>query len=75
MPTDWMKVGGVITNLATALDLGYRYTPYEKIGGKSAVDVLKQVDKVLSSTNTLLENHKELLPPEEYVELKNTYRK
>ncbi|CEL63609.1 hypothetical protein RSOLAG1IB_10892 [Rhizoctonia solani AG-1 IB] len=52
---------------------GYSYTPYEEIGGKSAADVLKQVDKVLQSANTVLENHKEYLPPGQFSELKKAY--
>ncbi|KAF8600262.1 hypothetical protein BDV93DRAFT_525538 [Ceratobasidium sp. AG-I] len=74
MPTDWITVGGVITNIATALDLGYRYAPHEKIVGKSTSDILRDIDKILLSTSVLLENHKGLLPPEEYNELKGMYR-
>jgi hypothetical protein len=73
MPTDWNRVTGVVTNLATALDIGYRYAPYEKIAGKSAADILKQVDKVLQATNTVLENHKEYLPASQFAELKKAY--
>ncbi|KAF8602491.1 hypothetical protein BDV93DRAFT_557494 [Ceratobasidium sp. AG-I] len=75
MPTDWITVSGVITNIATALDLGYRYTPHEKIAGKSAEDILKKVEKVLRSANVVLENHKDILPGETFKELKDTYRK
>ncbi|KAF8593333.1 hypothetical protein BDV93DRAFT_566662 [Ceratobasidium sp. AG-I] len=73
MPTDWIAVSGVITNIATALDLGYRYTPHEKIVGKNAGDILKDVDNILHSTSVVLENHKDLLPPKEYNELKGIY--
>ena len=75
MPTDWIAVSGVITNIATALDLGYRYTPHEKIVGKNTGDILKEVDNILHSTSVVLENHKDLLPPKEYNELKGMYRR
>lgn len=75
MPTDWITVSGVITNIATALDLGYRYTPHEKLSGKSAEDILKKVDKILLGAHVVLENHKDVLPEETYRELKSTYRK
>lgn len=74
MSTDWITVSGVITNIATALDLGYRYGPYEKIKGKNTTEILKDVDKVLLGTSVVLENHRDLLPPDEYHELKSMYR-
>jgi hypothetical protein len=75
MPADWVNVNGMVTNLTTALDSKYRYAPCEKVSGKGAADVLKQVDKILQSSHTVLENHKDVLTPEEYDELKKTYRR
>ncbi|KAJ1299830.1 hypothetical protein OPQ81_011121 [Rhizoctonia solani] len=46
MSTDWNGVG-VFTNVKAALESGYLYAPYEEIGGKTAADILKQVDEIL----------------------------
>ncbi|KAF8595497.1 hypothetical protein BDV93DRAFT_514941 [Ceratobasidium sp. AG-I] len=71
---DWITVSGVVTNVATIFDLGYRYAPYEVIQGKDAGAVLKEVDDILRSTKDVLENHKDILDPEEYTRLKAQYR-
>jgi hypothetical protein len=71
---DWITVSGVITNVATALDLGYRYAPYQAIQGRDAGVLLKEVDEILLSTSVVLENHRELLTPEEYEKFKAQYR-
>ncbi|QRW15628.1 TPR-2 domain protein [Rhizoctonia solani] len=47
--------------------------PYEKIGRESATDILQQVDKILQSANTVLENHKDYLPSAEFAALKKAY--
>ncbi|KAL5632842.1 hypothetical protein ACGC1H_005703 [Rhizoctonia solani] len=70
MSIDWARFTGVVK---AALDSDYRYAPYEEIGGKTAADVLSQVDKILQSTNTVLENHKEYLPANQFSELKKAY--
>ncbi|CAE6518125.1 unnamed protein product [Rhizoctonia solani] len=72
MSIDWTRFTSVVKAKA-ALDFGYDYAPYEEIGGKTAADILKQVDKVLQSTNTVLENHKEYLPTNQFSELKKAY--
>ncbi|ELU40826.1 hypothetical protein AG1IA_05148 [Rhizoctonia solani AG-1 IA] len=51
----------------------HRYMPYEKIGRESATDILQQVDKILQSANTVLENHKDYLPSAEFAALKKAY--
>ncbi|CAE6491896.1 unnamed protein product [Rhizoctonia solani] len=56
-------------------DPGYHYMPYERIVGKSATDILKQVDKILQSTNVVLENHKDYLPEAQFAALKKAYRR
>jgi hypothetical protein len=71
---DWITVSGVITNVATVFDLGYRYAPYEAIQGKDAGVLLKEVDEILRSTSVVLDNHKDLLTPDEYERLKAQYR-
>jgi hypothetical protein len=73
MSAPWNRATGFFVNLPANIKAGYSYTPYEEIGGKSAADVLKQVDKVLQSANTVLENHKEYLPPGQFSELKKAY--
>ncbi|CCO34665.1 hypothetical protein BN14_08770 [Rhizoctonia solani AG-1 IB] len=73
MSAPWNRAAGFFVNLPANIKAGYSYTPYEEIGGKSAADVLKQVDKVLQSANTVLENHKEYLPPGQFSELKKAY--
>lgn len=73
MSNDWTRLSGFVTNIATAPDLGHRYASYEKIAGKSATDILKQVDKILQSTNVLLENHKDYLPANQFTEFKRAY--
>ncbi|KAL5637307.1 hypothetical protein ACGC1H_001075 [Rhizoctonia solani] len=67
------KADGVINS--TVFDPGYPYTPYERIAGKSAADILKQVDNVLQSTNIVLENHKDFLPSGQFAALKKAYRR
>jgi hypothetical protein len=71
---DWITVSGVITNVATAFDLGYRYVPYEAIQGKDAGALLKDVDEILRSTSVVLDNHKDLLTPQEFERFKAQYR-
>jgi hypothetical protein len=71
---DWITVSGVITNVATALDLGYRYAPYEAIQGKDAGVLLKEADDILRSTSVVLENHKDILTAEDYERFKVQYR-
>ncbi|CCO35405.1 hypothetical protein BN14_09523 [Rhizoctonia solani AG-1 IB] len=73
MSAPWNRATGFFVNLPANIKAGYSYTPYEEIGGKSAADVLKQVNKVLQSTNTVLENHKEYLPPGQFLQLKKAY--
>ncbi|CAE6361390.1 unnamed protein product [Rhizoctonia solani] len=73
MSTPWARATNFFTNLPPSLEAGCYYAPYEEIGGKTAADVLKQVDKILQSTNTVLENHKEYLPPSQFLELKKAY--
>ncbi|KAJ1300210.1 hypothetical protein OPQ81_011957 [Rhizoctonia solani] len=72
MSTGWNEIG-VFTNVKAALESGYLYAPYEEIGGKTAADILKQVDKILQSANTVLENHREYLPNDQFSELKQAY--
>ncbi|KAG8688823.1 hypothetical protein FRC11_004700 [Ceratobasidium sp. 423] len=69
------QAGGEIsgTTVTTVFDPGYRYTPYERIAGKNAADILKQVDKILQSTNIVLENHKGYLPVGQFAALKKAY--
>ncbi|KAH7332911.1 hypothetical protein B0J17DRAFT_709377, partial [Rhizoctonia solani] len=73
MSTDWARFTGIFTNVKASLDSEYRYAPYEEIGGRNAADILKQVDKILQSTNTVLENHKDYLPVNQFSELKKAY--
>ena len=71
---DWFAVTGAITNVATAIDLGYRYRPTDAIYGKDAGDILKEVDEILKSSNAVLENHKDILDGDEYEDLRDRYR-
>ncbi|CAE6486838.1 unnamed protein product [Rhizoctonia solani] len=73
MSIDWSHFTSAVKNVKEALAPGYRYAPYEEIGGKTAAEVLKQVDKILQSTNTVLENHKEYMPASQFSELKKAY--
>ncbi|CUA72916.1 hypothetical protein RSOLAG22IIIB_10386 [Rhizoctonia solani] len=73
MSIDWTHFTSAAKNVKEVLAPGYRYAPYEEIGGKTAADVLKQVDKILQSTNTVLENHKEYMPASQFSELKKAY--
>ncbi|KAG9123486.1 hypothetical protein FRC07_014883, partial [Ceratobasidium sp. 392] len=72
---DWIAITGAITNVATAIDLGYRYHPNEAIYGKDAEKILKQVDEILNHSNIVLENHKDILDGDVYDELKDKYRR
>ncbi|EUC59562.1 TPR-2 domain protein, putative [Rhizoctonia solani AG-3 Rhs1AP] len=58
---------------AATFDPGYRYMPYERVAGQSAAEILKQVDKVLQSSNVVLENHKDYLPTTQFAALKRAY--
>ncbi|KAF8752047.1 hypothetical protein RHS01_07854 [Rhizoctonia solani] len=49
-------------NSAVTFESHYRYTPYEKITGKTAADILKEVDQTPQSSNTVLECHRDYLP-------------
>ncbi|KAG8719283.1 hypothetical protein FRC08_003233 [Ceratobasidium sp. 394] len=71
---DWFAITGAITNIATAIDLGCRYSPNEAVYGPDAEKLLKQVDEILNHTNTVLENHKGILDENVYEELKDKYR-
>ncbi|KAG8728734.1 hypothetical protein FRC10_004615, partial [Ceratobasidium sp. 414] len=71
---DWFAITGAISNVATAIDLGYRYNPNESIHGPDAEKLLKQVDEILSHSNTVLENHKGILDEDMYETLKDKYR-
>ncbi|KAF8602492.1 hypothetical protein BDV93DRAFT_509254 [Ceratobasidium sp. AG-I] len=71
---DWITVSGVVTNVASMLDLGYRYTPYEAIRGRDAEVVLKEVGDILRNANTVLENQKDVLSSEVYATLKTRHR-
>lgn len=71
---DWITISGLITNVATALDLSYRYTPHEVIRGKDAAALLREADRILQDTNVVLENHRDELPPEQYKVFKLQYR-
>ncbi|CAE6431210.1 unnamed protein product, partial [Rhizoctonia solani] len=73
MSTEWARFTNIFTNVKASLDPEYRYASYEEIGGKTAADILKQVDTILQSTNTVLENHKEYLPANQFSELKKAY--
>ncbi|KAG8730554.1 hypothetical protein FRC11_006427 [Ceratobasidium sp. 423] len=77
MSVEWTHESGAaaVTNIPVSIDLGYRYSAYEKVSGKSAADILKQVDKILQSTNVLLENHREYLPEHQFTEFKKAYRR
>ncbi|KAG8688575.1 hypothetical protein FRC11_005196 [Ceratobasidium sp. 423] len=69
------QISGGTSTATETFDPGYRYMPYERIAGKSAADILKQVDQVLQSTNIVLENHKESLPTAQFAALKQDYRR
>ncbi|KAG8710178.1 hypothetical protein FRC08_017517 [Ceratobasidium sp. 394] len=71
---DWYAITGAITNVATAIDLGYRYSPNEAVYGPDAEKLLKQVDEILNHSNTVLENHKGILDDDVYETLKDKYR-
>ncbi|KAG8721098.1 hypothetical protein FRC09_008500, partial [Ceratobasidium sp. 395] len=71
---DWFAITGAITNVATAIDLGCRYNPNEAMYGRDAEKLLKQVDEILSHSNTVLENHKDILDGDVYEHLKDRYR-
>lgn len=71
---DWFAVTGAITNVATAIDMGYRYRPTEIVYGKDAGDILKQVDEILKHSKDVLENHKGLLEDELYEDLCDKHR-
>ncbi|KAG8785312.1 hypothetical protein FRC12_017750, partial [Ceratobasidium sp. 428] len=71
---DWFAITGAITNVATAIDLGCRYNPNEAMYGRDAEKLLKQVDEILSHSNTVLENHKDILDGDVYEHLKDKYR-
>ncbi|CAE6418989.1 unnamed protein product [Rhizoctonia solani] len=64
-----------VTSIPSSIDVGYSYSAYEQVSGKSAAEILKQVDKILQSTNVLLENHKEYLPEHQFTEFKKAYRR
>lgn len=72
---DWITVSGVITNVATALDLSYRYAPQDMIVSKDAGTILKEAKEVLRDAVVVLEDHKDILPPEQYEKFKLEYRK
>ncbi|KAF8596712.1 hypothetical protein BDV93DRAFT_563040 [Ceratobasidium sp. AG-I] len=71
---DWITVSGVITNVATALDLSYRYAPQEMIVGKDAGTILKEAKQVLRDAVVVLEDHRDVLPLEQYEKFKLEYR-
>ncbi|CAE6361343.1 unnamed protein product [Rhizoctonia solani] len=74
MPSDSSQLGGETgSNTTATFEPGYRYMPYERIAGKSAADILKQVDKILQSSNIVLENHKDYLPSGQFAALKKAY--
>lgn len=71
---DWITVSGVVTNVASMLDLGHRYTPYEAIRGRDAAAMLTEVGEILRNANTVLENQKDSFSPEDYAALKAQHR-
>ncbi|KAF8602472.1 hypothetical protein BDV93DRAFT_557469 [Ceratobasidium sp. AG-I] len=71
---DWITVSGVITNVATAFDLSYRYAPHEMIVGKDAGTLLKEAKQILRDAVVVLEDHKDVLSPDEYERFKLQYR-
>ncbi|KAF8675679.1 hypothetical protein RHS04_06627 [Rhizoctonia solani] len=73
MSAPWARATSFFTNIPVTLDPEYSYAPYEEVGGKTAAEVLKQVDKILQTTNTVLENHKDYLPSTQFSELKKAY--
>ncbi|KAF8702166.1 hypothetical protein RHS03_06415, partial [Rhizoctonia solani] len=73
MSVPWARATSFFTNIPATLDPEYSYAPYEEVGGKTAAEVLKQVDKILETTNTVLENHKDYLPSTQFSELKKAY--
>jgi hypothetical protein len=71
---DWFAITGALINSATALDMGYRYRPTEIVYGKDAGDLLNQVDEVLKHSNSVLENHKDIMDDNMYEGLRDKYR-
>ncbi|KAG8719281.1 hypothetical protein FRC08_003231 [Ceratobasidium sp. 394] len=71
---DWFAITGAITNVATAIDLGFRYNPNEVVNGPSAEKMLEKIDKILNHSNTVLENHKGIMEEDVYENLKDKYR-
>ncbi|KAB5588853.1 hypothetical protein CTheo_7707 [Ceratobasidium theobromae] len=73
MPIKRFNINGIIANITNSLDRGFNYVPSEKSTEQDAAEILKQVEEILKSTKTLLENHQKIIPPNDLEEMKTTY--
>ncbi|KAG8710179.1 hypothetical protein FRC08_017518 [Ceratobasidium sp. 394] len=71
--SDWLSIAGAITGVATAIDRAYRSRSNETLHGPDAGKLLKEVEELLSYSNTILEDYKDTMDEDEYRVLKGKY--
>ncbi|KAG8736955.1 hypothetical protein FRC10_008692 [Ceratobasidium sp. 414] len=73
MSSDWISVNGIVTTIATAIDLGYRSLTYQRVRPENPLEVLRRVDRMLEDTRGVIENHRDLMPDSRFNDLMSWY--
>lgn len=77
MTQSWYDIAGTVSDFTTFFDFGARYgqSAYRLIEGKSAKDMLDQIDEILRDAQQVLEHHKQILPEGQYPAFKVQLRR